>query len=354
MHSTHLRNEHIHGVMLGIAIGEALGYPRAGLSRRTSLRKYGRPTLRYQFVPNKGVYAENTRLAFLHAQALLNSRNEMRNFRPAFRWRLSWYLLSFPSTIRTSILRAGFRSWLMRLKLESGVDSRDSGCATRAVFSAPAMSGCGHRLPKWSDEITKLTHTSKIALQCCRILGTLSDYACTHPEDLDPDTALQAAIDVCEIAEVKDEMQKLSTPLSERQRVSKVARSLGYQVIGDDLIPLTVMAAYCWLRNAGTFEQAVLSANRFLGDTATLSAVVGGLAGAHLGVSKLPVEMISRLGGEPHGQEWINAVASRFSHWPHGADDLYMAPAEPSYPMRQIVRNVSVQPWRLWHWVTPW
>ena len=50
MHSTFLRKEHIHGLMLGVAIGDALGLPRKDLCRRLGLRMFGRGPLKYQLL----------------------------------------------------------------------------------------------------------------------------------------------------------------------------------------------------------------------------------------------------------------------------------------------------------------
>lgn len=346
MHSTHLRKEHIHGVLLGIALGESIGYARSGLSRRRALKKFGRTRAAFQFVPGKGVYGENTRLAMLHAQALLNSRNEMSNFRPAFRWRLSWYLLSLPPASSSSTLKSSAKGWLRKLRVETGVRSRNNRSASRAVFSAPTMHGTGHRIARWTDECTKLTHTHPLAIEGCRVLAALADYGCTHPDDFDAKEALTAATEASQDANFKKPLEELASFLEAGKSPRAVARHFDYATVSSDIIPTTVMAAYCWLRYPKNFERAVISAVSLGGDTATTGAVVGGLVGAHIGRSKLPESLVKRLAGKPHGRSWIKQVANRFSHWPHGADDLYMAPAEPTYPLMQIARNLAIQPWR--------
>ncbi|MEM8736254.1 MAG: ADP-ribosylglycohydrolase family protein, partial [Planctomycetota bacterium] len=173
MHSTHLRKKHIHGGLLGIAIGESLAYSRRGLASRDGFRLYGRPG-EYNFLPGSGVYGEHTRLAFLYAQALLNSRNEMSNLRPAFRWRLSWYLISLPPGIRVSTMKAAAKSWLRKLKIDTSSDSMDCSTMSRSILSGPIMHGTGHRITRWAEEITQLTHHAPLVLDANRALATLA------------------------------------------------------------------------------------------------------------------------------------------------------------------------------------
>ena len=83
--------------MVGVAIGESMGYQRAGFSRRRALKIFGRPRLRYSVLRGRS-YGSHTQQVLLTAQALLNSRSDLRCYRTMFQWRLSWYLLSLPIT----------------------------------------------------------------------------------------------------------------------------------------------------------------------------------------------------------------------------------------------------------------
>ena len=100
------------------------------------------------------------------------------------------------------------------------------------------------------------------------------------------------------------------------------------------------MAAYCFLRYPRDFERAIGSAIRLGGDTDSVAAIVGGLVGAHIGYDKLPRDLITRINVSPHDADWIEDMAERLSHWPHGVDDLHFAPALPSHPLTQLFRNL--------------
>lgn len=352
MHSTHHRKVHVHGVLLGIAIGDALGLARRGLRRRVALKMLGRPP-RYDLIPGRGIYGDDTRLAILNAQALLNCRSDLRNFRRAFSWRLSWYAVSLPPGIGLSTWCAAFKCWLMRFSLPSGVRSIDNGAAARALFSALAIHGTGHRLQKWSEESTKLTHTHPLAIAGCHALAVLADCAAnSKPGELVAQDALQRAIGDATQPEIAEKLKQLQPFLETRRSPFAVARYFGWDDgVNGSIVPTTVMAAYCWLRSPTDFKKAVGSAIALGGDTSSMGAVVGGLVGAHVGQPGLPSDLVGGLRGFPHGTAWMNELAERFSHWPHGADDLHLAPAQSSDPLLQLTRNATLLPVFLLHFL---
>lgn len=344
MHSTYLRREHIHGLMVGCAVGDALGFAREGLSKRQALRAFGKPKLRFELVPRLGIYSDDTQLMLMAAQAILNSRSESRFFRPSFQWRLSWYLTSLPIGIGRATLLAGLKSWFYRLGLKTGVNSAGNGAATRSIFLALAINGAGHRLSRWIDDSTRLTHTHPMAVDGCQVLAVLADSAATiRAENFDSAEILDKAIEASCEPELKRLLEQLKPFLADRRSPTAVARHFGWERgISGYILPTTVMSTYCWLRNPTDFQRAVSSAVGLGGDSDSLAAIVGGLVGAHIGFSKLPENLVRRLAGSPQDRQWIAKLADRLSHWPHGVNDLHSAPAQGSAPPIQLARNSLV------------
>lgn len=342
MHSTYLRREHIHGLLLGVAIGDALGLPRENLCRRVGLKMFGRNPLRYQLLPFRGVCSDDTQLMLLTAQSLLKSRSDGKAFRRALQKRLSWYLLSFPVGAGRATLTAAAKCWLACLGLPTGVNSAGNGAATRALVNALAMHGTGHRLSRWVAESTKLTHTHPLAIDGCQVLAALADHAAVcKTAEFDPAAALEIGIQASSVAEIQGKLQELAHFLQQRRSPAAVARHFGWDgYVSGFIVPTTIMATYCWLRYPNDFRRAVSSAVMLGGDTDSVAAIVGGLVGAHVGAQQLPPELVKGLGGYPHGPAWIAKMAERLSHWPHGPDDLHAAPALPTDPLGQLVRNL--------------
>lgn len=353
MHSTHSRRDHIHGMLLGVAIGEALGYARRGLPRRTAIKLYGKKPLKYGFLPKRGIYGDITRLTFLNAQALLNSRSDLRGFRSAFNWRLSWYFLSLPYGTPSQVYLAAAKSWLRRFKVKSGVRSCNCSANGRAVFSALGMHGTGHRIPKWVEESTKLTNTHVLALECCKVLGVAGEYgAITEPGQIDVDQLFEQLLELVESTRIGDKLKQLPEFLEQGRSPRAVAREFGWKhKIPDHIIPVTIMSLYCWLRYPSDFLKSVESAIMLGGASASLGATTGALFGAHAGHNAIPEDLEDQILGTPHSADWIEDLAERFSHWPHGADDLHLAPAQISDPPVQFMRNILTYPIGLGHLV---
>lgn len=342
MHSTHLRKQHITGALAGAAVGDALGYTRQNLSRRGAIARYGKPKLQFRTLAG-GIYSSDTHLMLMTAQALLNSRSDLKSLRRAFRSRLSWYPFSLPLCARSTLSSAG-RCWLRRVGVTSGVNVDNNAAGATAIFSALAIHGTGHRIEKWVDETTKLTLTHPLAIEGCRVLGVLAHAAATSKrEDLDNEAILGRAVEASEQPVLKSKLEALAGHLANKKCPLWVADQFGWtSQIGKSMLPTTVMATYCWLSAPRDFEMAVLSAIALGGDSSSMGAIVGGLVGAYDTVEAVPEQLFNRLGGTPHGPEWITALGERFSHWPHGEYDLHVAPAQSSDAPLQLMRNIIV------------
>jgi len=81
------------GCLLGTAVGDALGLPAEGLSRRRQPRLV--PTLdRYRFVFGHGMCSDDTDHACMLAQAVAVSGGTPARFVSSFAWRLKFWLLT--------------------------------------------------------------------------------------------------------------------------------------------------------------------------------------------------------------------------------------------------------------------
>ena len=345
MHSTHLRREHIHGALLGVAIGEAIGLSYTGLKRR-STAKILRRNLGYCLPTDFGFYGENTRIMLLNAQALLNSRSEMDQFRKSFRRRLLFYALSLPPGIRRSHFVAGLKFPGFWFGLKTSISAQNAGPLTRALFSTLAIHGGGHRLVRWIDESTKLTHTSPTVIQCSRAIAAAAYYGITTSEGaFDFREALGQISEQVDEPSIRKDFARIEQAMAAGQGLKSIARDFNWNSKSQkEPLPITLMSLSCWLRKPNNFKRAIRSVVSFGGDVATSSAIVGGLVGAHTGVKGVPKEYHSKLFGWPHGVDWMNQLAERFSHWPHGADDLHGARSESIEPAAQLLRNFFLYP----------
>ena len=327
---------------MGVAIGDALGLPREGLKRRVALKMFGRPKLTYRMLPGCGFYSDDTQLMLMAAQAILRSHSDWRPFRRSFLTRLAWYPLSLPAGAGKATMLASLKSWFRSTGLPTGCNSAGNGPATRAIFLTLALHGTDHRVMKWVEDSTLITHTNPLAVDGCLVLSRIAQIAgSTKTRRIDRIDALQQAISVSKEVAIRDKLVELIPFLNQSRSPSAVARYFGWEHgISGFIVPTTVMATYCFLRYPTNFERAIKSAIRLGGDTDSVAAIVGGLVGAHIGYGKLPATLVKQIKVAPHDSEWIAEMAERLSHWPHGADDLHIASALSSNPLMQLLRNL--------------
>lgn len=340
MFSTQLRRDHIHGLLVGVAAGEALGYYYQGLSRREVLCRAGRAPLKYRLLPTVGLTASNTGLLFLAAQAVVTSGSDSKTFVDRFQRRLGWYPLSFPFSLDSSSLRAGLKSWLRLFKVSTGSPATDSAPVTRALFLALALNGTGSRLKRWTELSTTVTHSHPLTIDGCLVLSGVADLVAEHLEEFDPVDACEKLASMSKEAELRDRLALLPEFLKDLRSPRSVANHFGWDTgISGGIVPTTVMAAYCFLRNPLNFRKAVESAIRLGGDTSAMGAIVGGLCGANLGFKQLPDDLVQGLFDFAYGPTWINGLAIRMSHWPHGPNDLHAVHAEPTAIIELTITN---------------
>src|SRR5262245_13547063 len=87
------------GVLLGTAVGDALGLPREGLSPRRAPRLYGAPPLRHRFLFGRGMTSDDTEHTCLVAQALLRHPDDVSRFARSLGWGLRWWFAGVPAGI---------------------------------------------------------------------------------------------------------------------------------------------------------------------------------------------------------------------------------------------------------------
>ncbi len=351
MESTQNRLDCIEGLILGVAIGDSLGLPREGLSRRTALRMFGRPPLKYALWPGLGLYSDDTQLMLIAAQSVVSSRSDSDQFLAALRSRLAWYSISIPVGAGKATWLSGLKHWFSWMGIPGACWSAGNGPATRSMLLALALYKTGHRSWKWVQDSAKVTHSHPHTADACGTLAVLAELAATHRAGkLDTRTALQRMIQTSQIVVLRERLEELVPFLEAGRSPRAVARHFGWQNgISGYIIPTVIMSSYCFLRYPTDYRRCVESAILLGGDTDSVGAIAGGLVGAHIGKSNLPKELVKQLADWPHDRDWIHDMSLRLTSWPHGVDDILTAPGLRSRPFSQLLRNVLRWPLILLH-----
>lgn len=350
MHTSEQRFQSIHGALLGMAIGDALAMSRG----RCSFRGLDASPLHYSRWPLVGLYTANTQLAFLAGQAILQSRSQSEHFHDRFRRRLGWFVLSWPVGLAPSTFFAGLKIWLTATGLKPSVCSSDGSATTRGLLFGVVLHNTGHRYMSWARDSAEATHAHPLAMDAAVVMATASQIAgLASGGRINKLGALQTLVRCAREEEFKSALAALEPFLNRNSTPRKVAQHFKWHGgIRRQSLPTAVMAVYCFLHFPTSFERAIRSAF-LLGHSDLLVTLVGGLVGAHLGAQGLPTDLMDGLHDWPLDRKWIESLAVRLEAWPHGADDLITAPALPSNPIAQLIRNTARWPFVIARRLTP-
>lgn len=93
----------IAGSILGTAIGDAIGLPYEGLSRRRAAKLLGVPD-RHRLLFGRGMVSDDTEHTCIVAQSLIASGGNLAVFQQQLAWRFRWWLLGLPAGVGLATL----------------------------------------------------------------------------------------------------------------------------------------------------------------------------------------------------------------------------------------------------------
>ena len=324
------------GCLLGGAVGDALGLPYEGQSRRHIARRLGTAPLEHSLIRGRGMISDDTEHACMTAQALLAAPHDPDAFVRSLAWRLRGWLAVLPAAVGLGTLRAIIKLWLGASPQRSGVDSAGNGPAMRAAILGACLGPA--RLHAHVERSTRLTHTDPRALAGALAIAQAA-AAITHTTA----TPLQILTDIRDTTTDPELAAALELALAHHARAASpefFACSLG-QVDGvTGYIHHTVpVALYCWLHTPHDVRAAIEHAVRLGGDTDTVAAIVGGLVGASAGADNIPQQWLTGLLEAPRSAAWIRRLGERLaSPTPSGPLRL----AWPLLPLRNLAFLIIV------------
>lgn len=310
------REDRLAGALMGTAVGDSLGLPREGLAPGRASRMFGHD-LHHALVLGRGMVSDDTEHACMVAQALLSSEGDPQHFARALAWKLRFWALALPAGVGLGTARAIVKLWLGWPPSSSGVRSAGNGPAMRAAILGACLGTEPKRLREWVRASTRCTHTDPRAERAAFLVAFAAAQASTRgPSGVDPqaflaesDAALGDADD-----ELREILDSLAAHLARGASLDEFASFLGLSHGVSGYAYHTVpVALYGWLRHPGDFRTAVAEVIRLGGDSDTTGAIVGGVAGAGVGLSGIPPDWTRGLVEWPRSVSWMKALADRLA-----------------------------------------
>ncbi len=304
------------GCLHGMAVGDALGLPREGLSPRRAARLFPRLD-RFSFLFGRGMFSDDTEHACMSGQALLVAGGEPGRFLRSLAWRLRWWLLGLPFSIGMGTLKACLKLWLGVSPKSSGVWSAGNGPASRALIIGVGYGHEPERLMSLVRVSTRITHRDpKAEWGALAIARAASLAAASRNHVLHPVEAARFINETLppEGSELSRLIEGAADSVAANQTTEAYADALGLSrgVTGYMLHTVPVVL-HAWLRFPDDYRAAVQAVLRCGGDTDSTAALVGGLLGARVGPAGIPEEWRRGLCEWPRDLRWMKRLGKELA-----------------------------------------
>lgn len=303
------------GILLGTAVGDALGLPAEGLTPRRRRRLFP-GSWRHRFLLGHGMISDDTEHALLVAQSLLNSPADPAAFQRNLARHLRWWFLGLPAGIGLATARACVKLCMGFPPNRSGVFSAGNGPAMRTAIIGGYFCGNPTAVEAFVRSSTEITHTDPKAMVGALAVARLAAWAVQHDADSPP--SVEELSDLLLSGSGEPEWIRLvcemKTALLADLTVSAFAAKLGLENGVTGYIYHTVpVVAYAWLRHYGDFRSTVEAVLDCGGDTDTTGAIAGALAGATVGVTGIPCQWRKGITDWPRSMRLLEQVAERLA-----------------------------------------
>jgi ADP-ribosyl-[dinitrogen reductase] hydrolase len=309
------RVEQMRGLLLGTAVGDAVGLPAEGVSRKRIAKLFaGR--WRHRLIGRNGMVSDDTEHTLFIAQALLAHPDSVKHFSRRLGWSLRGWLLSLPAGIGMATGRAIFRLWLGFPPHRSGVWSAGNGAAMRVAPIGAYFSDDADKLAEYVHASTIITHTDPRAeigaLAVAKVVAWC--FQSGAREGMAWANFIELLRTCGDDAEWQGLLDKMTVAIAEDNSVEAFADSLGQQQGVSGYVYRSVpVALYAWYRHFGDFESTLSAVFNCGGDTDTVGAIAGAMAGALVGEQGIPNDWLDGIADWPRYVALLRKVVDRLA-----------------------------------------
>lgn len=277
--------------LISLAVGDVLGSPIEGLPREEILRRYGKIT---DFLSGAET-TDDTLLALLTAEALVEARSVNRK-------KIAQKLLENRARLR----RIGPSTTEALKRLEKNIDAvATSGATNGAAVRAVPVAICSspENLLRNVVEATLVTHGADVAVSgACAIAFAVHAAITTRKAGIstarrhEKDKILKASLEGARRGRnfgTKTNFPKVDKVLEEAVATPlwKLPAEVGVSMYAHESVPAAISVFY----QTEDLKKAIIAAVNLGGDTDTIAALCGAIAGAFYKRERLPLRWILRI-----------------------------------------------------------
>lgn len=294
-------DQHLHGLLLGTAIGDSVGLPAEGL-RPAAIRARGWDAdWKHRLILGKGMWSDDTEHTLILAQGLNHSQGDSVLFEKYLARGLKHWLLLLPAGVGMATARAILKLHLGFPPSRSGVFSAGNGPCMRAAAIGVVFHDNKEKRWEFNQIQTRITHTDPKAEFCSRAVVEIAAHFTTNTEPPDAETIF-ALLDFDDAdSDFRSLLATIRQAITDNHDLSTLLRSLSAD-------PLKGVSGYCFHSLAAVLhcgfshdwlpEKALPAIWNAGGDTDTTGAILGALCGTLHGPDSFPSPWLESI------QEW--------------------------------------------------
>jgi ADP-ribosyl-[dinitrogen reductase] hydrolase len=304
--------ERFSGLLLGTAVGDALGLPAENHSAE-KIHKRWNGEWKMRFIFGKGMVSDDTEHTLMVAQALLEHPDNATEFQRALAWKFRWWFAGLPGGVGLATAKSCIKLWMGFAPEKCSVASAGSGPPMRSAIIGAYFTTEQKQRKAFVLASTRFTHRSWQAETAALAVAESAALAMTNQRG-DASTVLDSLVKLSEESEWQSIIFKMKTSLAEADSVSDFVRSLNLKrgVTGYSLHVVPV-ALYTWLRHPDDFRTALVAALDCGGDTDTVGAILGALSGAVVGKTGIPIEWLNGIWEWPRSTSYMEKIAANLA-----------------------------------------
>lgn len=304
--------ERFRGALLGTFIGDALGMPVEGMDYKSIEEKFGQVREMLNGRLQKGSYTDDTQMMIgvaesLHKNSGFCGEDMLNCFAENFSAERGYGRST--ATIIEEIKKGAKWNEVGEIVFKGG--SLGNGAAMRSAPIGLYYYDNLDELITVGKEAAQITHAHRLGYEGAILISLGVAFALKY-RSLDEFSAKERFIRSIQKAypfskEYLNAFDKI-LQLLRRRKLSRneVISNLGVSVKAHESVPVSL---YAFLRNSNSFEEAVVYAVNLGGDTDTIGAMTGSLAGAYHGCRMIPERWLNDLEGGEKGKNYVIQLA---------------------------------------------
>jgi len=302
------------GIIFGLAIGDALGWPTEFMSLSQIRSRYGNSGI--TDLPDSALFTDDTQMSIAIAEALIKAGDRdietlMAAVKDEF---IKWYHSPENNKAPGRACLSGVAN------MERGVHWSESGVArSKGCGSAMRVAAIGYIYQNDPAKLKEVAHATGI----CTHGHPTGDAACIGAAYL-----VKLALDGIEQSKMIPELLSFTLGISDEfdkallkinkclewENEEKALEYLGDGWIGEEAVAL---ALYCFLRYTDNYRKMVIRAANTNGDSDSIACIGGSISGAYLGINAIPNDWVQQI----EKSDYLDDLAIRLAKKKESLDD---------------------------------